>query len=221
LRRLCIAAIGGVTGGMLAIAFSAIWFPVLSWFEWVEAVRSLPDEYILTESGNYSLTYFARWHDVPSWLTSLAGPVLALAVFVTAIIQSRQSKTDLHLASRLSETQSGETSDYDATNNASWLAIGCQIQMLTSNLVWYHYLVLCIPAFLVLTRNAVLATSRLEKFAFGFTVMWCLACLGFAPVSSFLHFSLEERVLLSGFANLVMLVMLLIRLPKHSPILCR
>ena len=216
LRRLLVAAMGGITGGMLAIAFSSIWFPVHSWIARVQAVRSMPDDYILTESGNYSLTYFARRNDVPRWLTSLAGPMIALAVVATAIIQSRYLKTISHFASRVPESRLADTSDYNVTNSASWLAIGCQIQILTSNLVWYHYLVLCIPAFLVLTRNAVLATSRLEKCAVGFTIVWCLMCLGFSPVSALVHSSIDERVFRCGFANLMMLLMLLIRRQRVS-----
>ena len=75
---------------------------------------------------------------------------------------------------------------------------------------------MCIPAFLVLARNVVFASTRFEKCAYGFTVVWSLACLGFAPISSYVHSSIDERVLRCGFANLMMLAMLIISLSNTA-----
>jgi hypothetical protein len=73
-------AVGGLTGALLAIAFSWFWFPLSAWFDWIHAVRSLPDDIIRTHQGNFSPTYYAQLSlGLSSRLLILAGPCLALA----------------------------------------------------------------------------------------------------------------------------------------------
>ena len=95
-KPLIAAIAGGVLGGTIAVAFSAIWFPLHCWIEWVQAVSSLPDEIIQTEQGNYSLTYFVRSYGVPAWSVAKVGPVLGIGL---SLIEGRR------LLSRVVETR--------------------------------------------------------------------------------------------------------------------
>lgn len=90
-NELVMLVFGGLTGGILAVAFSLFWFPLSAWFDWIQAVRTMPDDIIQTSQGNFSPTNFAQ-HSVglPSALLTLAGPLLALAsaIGLSALMQT-------------------------------------------------------------------------------------------------------------------------------------
>ena len=181
-RRLIGALTGGLIGGLMAILFSAIWFPLHSWIDWIDAVRSLPDAIIQTEQGNFSLTYYAGANHFPEWLLTFSGPAMVVGVFAVALIQRRCIKGSAGVESTHSESRPEDRSGTNAglrynSEIATWLAIGCQIHLLTSNLVWYHYFVLSLPATLIVLRQAAVSSNRLGKCAIGVTVLWCLMLL--------------------------------------------
>ncbi len=197
-RQLIAAMIGGLLGGIIAVAFSTIWFPLNAWFEWVQAVRLLPDDIIQTHRGNYSPTYFARSCGVPGWLTSLAGMLLAGALMF--VMKDGQRN-------RRDET-SQETS---ATDIAKWLAIGCQIHLLTSNLVWYHYFLLSLPAVLVILREVAFTPSRRDAIFLSGILLWCLLLLGLQPVDKLLPSPPVEHMFRCAIANGILLLLLIVR----------
>jgi len=213
-RRLIGAATGGLIGGSIAVAFSAIWFPLHSWIDWIDAVRSLPDVIIQTEQGNFSPTYYARANHFPEWLLTFSGPAMVLGVFTIAMIQRRIIKGSAGVESIHSESRSEDRSGTNAglrynSEIVTWLAIGCQIHLLTSNLVWYHYLVLSLPATLIVLRQAAVSTNRLEKCVIGVTVLWCLMLLGLEPIDRILFSPQTERMLRCAVANLILLIVVL------------
>ena len=190
-RRLIGALTGGLIGGLMAILFSAIWFPLQSWIDWIEAVRSLPDAIIQTEQGNFSPTYYAWANHFPEWLLTFSGPAMVVGVFTIAMIQRRRMNGSAEVDSIHSESRSEDRSGTNAglrynSEIVTWLAIGCQIHLLTSNLVWYHYFVLSLPATLIVLRQAAVSVNRLEKCAIGVTVLWCLMLLGLEPIDGIL-----------------------------------
>ena len=197
IRLLVAAVMGGVLGGAIAIAFSAIWFPLQCWIEWIQAVGSLPDDIIQTEHGNYSLTYFARSHSVPGWLTKLAGPVMGVGlVFV--------------IARQLSQRSVGMSLETRSTEVATCLAIGCLILLLTSNLVWYHYGLLSLPAMLVVLRQVVSFDSWRDEMSLGGILMWCLLLIGLQPIDEFLASPPSEHFVRCAIGNLMLLILVMI-----------
>ena len=127
---------------------------------------------------------------MPGWLLSIAGPVMAVAV-----IGCQGSR---------SEDRSGCA----GTNIARWLAIGCQIQLLTSNLVWYHYFILSIPAMLVVLREVSAVTGRFDKCIIGAIAVWCLLLLGLEPIDELLQSPPNEHMWRCLLANLMLIVLL-------------
>ena len=205
-RQLIAAMIGGLLGGIMAVAFSTMWFPLHAWIEWIQAVRLLPDEIIQTHQGNFSPTYFIRSCGVPGWLTSLAGTVLASASIFVMWQRQRDRRAETSQETR-------------ATDIAMWLAIGCQIHLLTSNLVWYQYCVLSLPAVLVLLRESVSAPSRSETLILSGILSWCLLLLGLQPVDEWLASAPNEHCLRCTISNgmlLVLVVTIPIRQRRNS-----
>ncbi len=199
-RRLIAATVGGAVGGVIAIAFSSIWFPPYSWIEWIQAVRLLPDEIIQTQQGNYSPTYYARSWGVPGWLTSLAGTVLAGAVMFVMNDRHRHDGTS-------QETRS--------TDLAMWLAIGCQIHLLTANLIWFHYFLLSLPAVLVILREVVFTPSRRDAMFLSGILLWCLLLLGLQPVDELFASPPVEHMVRCTIANGILLL-LIVMLPAEQ-----
>lgn len=189
------ATIGGAVGGFIAIAFSSIWFPPYSWIEWVQAVRLLPGDIIQTEQGNFSPTYYARSCGIPGWLTSIAGPELAGAVMFVMKDQKRNRRD-------------GTSQETRSTNVAMWLAIGCQIHLLTSNLVWYQYCVLSLPAVLVVLREVVCALSPRDAIFPGGILLWCMVLLGMQPVDDVVASPSVEHMWRCTIANTILLILI-------------
>ena len=182
-------------GGIMAIAFSTIWFPLHAWIQWVQAVRLLPDEIIQTHQGNYSPTYFARSCGVPGWLTSLAGMVLAGALMFVIRHRQRNNRNQMSLESH-------------STDIAMWLAIGCQIHLLTSNLVWYQYCVLSLPAVLVILREVVCTSSRRDAIFLSGILLWCVLLLGMQPVDDVVASPSVEHMWRCTIANGILLILM-------------
>ena len=201
-RRLIAATAGGAVGGFIAIVFSSIWFPPDSWIEWIQAVRVMPDEIIQTHQGNFSPIYFVRSCGLPGWLVSLTGPVMA-GTFILAVMRRTQN----HFQETGLETRPAEI--------AVWLAIGCQIHLLTSNLVWYQYCVLSLPAMVVILREVVSAPSRSETLILSGILLWCLLLIGLQPVDELLASRSVEHMFRCTIANGILLL-LIVMLPAKQ-----
>ncbi len=196
-RPLVAAVMGGILGGAIAVAFSAIWFPLYCWVEWIQAVGSLPDEIIQTEQGNYSPTYFARSSGLPGWLTKLAGPVMGVGLVFVIGQRLRKSSSDTSLETRPAEI-------------ANCLAIGCLIHLLTSNLVWYHYGLLSLPAMIVVLRDAVSASSWRDTMFLSGILLWCMLLIGLQPIDNWLASPPNESFLRCLIGNSMLLIVVVI-----------
>ena len=172
-----IAAVGGAAmGTVVAVAVSSIWFPLDSWTEWIQAVRSMPDDIVHTGHGNYSPTWALQHRfGVSPWLMRMSGPLLATVVTGAVV--------------------GGTAGRFKGSNHAFWIALGCQIQLLTSHLVWYHYCVLAIPAILVALRTAITAESIALKILLSTILLWCVLLLGVQPFDNWILSSHEEQML--------------------------
>jgi hypothetical protein len=209
-RPLVAAVVGGVFGGAIAVAFSAIWFPLHCWVEWIQAVGSLPDEIIQTEQGNYSPTYFARSYGVSGWLAKLAGPIMGvgLVVVMGRRIMSRENEMKrLTTGSTELNRTALESCPKDITN---CVAIGCLIHLLTSNLVWYHYGLLSLPAMIVVLRDVVRSASWHDTMFLGGILLWCMLLIGLQPIDDWLASPPNEHFLRCLIGNLMLLSMVVI-----------
>lgn len=197
------ASLGGLFGGHLAITISAIWFPLESWLEWIAAVRSMPDVGISTDIGNFSATYYGQ-HTLgwPAWLLAMIGP--ALAMLSVGVLAWRGSGALPLLEGRTDES-------------ALLLAMACQVQLLTLHLVWYHYFVLSLPAVLVLTKRAVVSSSRVEQSMLATCIVWCLLLLGMTGFDEWLASSPTEHFHRCLVANGLLFFAICMPAMKHRP----
>lgn len=164
--------VGEFIGGLASIMFSLLFFPLSSWIDWIHAVQSMPNEIIRTEQGNFSTTYYLMTAGFPNWALKSVGPVLALTMIAVPWI--RKSVTGHSKTVPGTNTREAQTvgSEWDhGINWPVWIALGCQIHLLTSHLVWYHYCMLSLPAILILGRNAAVAQSLLDRFVISATIL--------------------------------------------------
>ena len=129
-----------------------------------------------------------------------AGPALAAAVMFVIIDRHRNRRDETSQETR-------------STDIAMWLAIGCQIHLLTSNLVWYQYCVMSLPAMLVVLREVVCTSSRRDAIFLSGILLWCLLLLGFQPVDDIVASPSVEHMLRCTIANGILLI-LIVAVPK-------
>ncbi|MBL8811571.1 MAG: hypothetical protein JNM43_15485, partial [Planctomycetaceae bacterium] len=172
-----------------------------AWLKWIEAVRAMPDDIIQTSQGNFSPTYYARHSlGLPSFLLLLTGPVLAAAVaaVLSRTARSRSLSNDEHPASM------------DVADWLPWIIAGLQIHLLTSHLVWFHYLVLSLPALLWCVWLGARSHSRVERFLFFGIAAWCFVLLGFEPLDALIASQREEHFVRCFLANVLLMVIVVI-----------
>jgi hypothetical protein len=137
-RRLAEAGAGLALGGILALASSAMFFgSVRSWFDWLAAVRRLPDEIITVEMGNFAVArLLGDWTgaEAASFLMPLLTVLAAVPVWLA------RNKTG-------AEDDDPHRARFD---DCSAVALGCLIMLLSLRLVWMHYYVLAAPGIVLL-----------------------------------------------------------------------
>jgi hypothetical protein len=128
---------GAAVGTGSAVAASWLHFGDLgAWWEWVGALRGLPDAWIPVEIGNFALA--AVIHEATG--LSLATPLtvgLLVATLATLVRRSRKPAVGPGFA--------GPTSDPD-DRDLRVLALGILVYLLGAGLVWQHYYLLSVPA---------------------------------------------------------------------------
>jgi len=212
-QRLISVLFGASLGAASAIGFSLNWFQLSSWIDWVDAVRTMPDEFILTAIGNHSPTYLLQYSlDLPTWMVMLIPVVLAIVILWTShslwmpIIPVCQSSAK---SDRLVNTDENAIANLTVENDLRLIAIGCQITLLTAHLVWFHYFVLSLPAFLLLlpqvTQRGFTVSHRIQT---GLALLVCLFLIGVQACDRFMHPSATEHVIQTVAANAILLAML-------------
>ena len=186
---------GGLAGATVAVGFSSIWYPVTAWFDWVNAVLSMPDTIITTSQGNFSPLYYAQYTlGVPRWLLAPIAPGLTTAC---AAILGR---------SLVAATDQGASRNPNRGSVVPWIIAGLQVFLLTSHLVWYHYFALSLPAVLLVISRAIRSASIADRVVLLMVAGWCLILLGIDPVDRILHSPPEEHMLRCLVANFLLLI---------------
>ncbi len=175
--------VGLLIGSLLSLAIASYWFSPIAWVDWIEAVLSMPNDIINTNHGNYSATFFAEHSlSLPKWSLKVGGISLVIA---TAWILARSRQGDCQV---------------------TWMIAGLQIHLLISELVWFHYFVLSLPAFLRVMTMAYFTDDKTQKLFFVTIGLWALLLLGIEPIDRLLRSSHEELLLRCWFANFLLLV---------------
>ena len=195
---------GGLVGATVAVGFSSIWYPVTAWFDWVDAVLSMPDAIITTSQGNFSPLYYAHYTlGVPHWLLAPVAPGLATAC--AAILGRNQ----------VAAADQGASRNPNRGSVVPWIIAGLQVFLLTSHLVWYHYFVLSLPAVLLVISRAIRSASIADCVVFLLVAVWSLILLGIGPVDRMLHSPPEEHMLRCLVANVLLLIVVVMPVRQH------
>jgi hypothetical protein len=135
--RRVLLQLGGMTAAGLIVWIVTLWFygSLDAWMEWIRALRGMPPMPI--EAGNVSLLlYVERWFGVSvGVLPLLLASAAAVWAAKTGGRNARSVTHPLHF-------------------DLAVVSAGCLVLLLSSPLVWLHYLVLAIPAVIVALRAA-------------------------------------------------------------------
>ena len=191
-RRLAAQGGGFVAGGLAAVLVSAAVFGSLgAWADWLAAVRTMPPMAI--EAGNVSPLAIAD-RLVGIRLGSLPALVAGLAVLVALWMRWRRPVGQQVRANT-------------AANDVPVVAAGCLVFLLSSPLVWLHYLLLALPAVVLLLR----APPRRQLLSVG--ALAAVAMSPFAELFSLRNSSAQGVLVLGGLVLLFGLVLLEIATP--------
>ena len=171
-------AAGLVLGGGLGVGLSLLLFPLSSWVHWVQAVASYSDTVIAAERGNVSLPYALHLRGVFTSISIVFAPLLAGIV----LWRTRRRETQVYSSAQGLTSEPGSWERPRPPGDAEWLALGCLIFELTSQLVWYHYLVLSFPAILVVLQRVIYSQARRDQISLSLLLGLCLLLFGIAPV---------------------------------------
>jgi len=140
-RRLVRQAAGFAGGGLVAVLLGALWFGSLhAWTDWLAALGSAGLPAMPVENGNVSvLAVTRRWPGVT--LGALPAVATSLAVLAALWVRRKSGRTG-----------GRAEADAPAVEDLLLIGAGCLVVLLSSPLVWLHYLVLALPAVIVLLR---------------------------------------------------------------------
>jgi hypothetical protein len=134
-------AAGFAGGGLVAVLLGALWFGSLhAWTDWLAALGSAGLPAMAVENGNFSVVAVTkRWAGV----TPGALPAVATSLAVLAALWVRRKSV---------RAVGGAGAEAPAVEDLLLIGAGCLVVLLSSPLVWLHYLILALPAVVVLIR---------------------------------------------------------------------
>jgi len=132
---------GMVAGTVLGLLSASIFFSTFkSWFWWFESARNISNlPYVTVKEGNFALSR------VTGEMCGQQNLSYVLFIILMAMITGVAFAVMRKNPSRTAETGS-------PSMNLLMLSIGCLLYLLCAPLVWIHYYVLAIPAFMCLAR---------------------------------------------------------------------
>lgn len=142
-QRLLVSLGGMAAGAFIAVLVSSIWMgSVTVWLDWFNYIREFVDGGPGPKGGNYSI------------ITQLASDIsplgqLAAAIFLCLLVLACLWWGRRRLPASI-DAEAAKSREF--IENASLVAVGCIIPMLTSTLVWLHYYLLVIPMIIVAFR---------------------------------------------------------------------
>lgn len=197
-RKLLWQATGLAAGVLVALALTTLTFRTpAAWAEWLAYLSSFPPEAIPLRYGNIGLARLARERlDVDASLP-LAAAGMACALWCLWLGRGRAVASEPRT----------DAIEEDATA----LAAGCLVFLLSAPMVWLHYLLLAVPAAIVLLRGDGRATASWPR---GLAVAALLA-IAVDPVAEPLRLrDLEQQSVLTALALMVLFVLLCRRMAR-------
>lgn len=149
-KRLGAEVAGGAAGGVFAFVAAAVNYRSLDvWSEWIAAANQfwhrLPTR--MERNVTPALALFHRFGEWPGYL-------IAATLFVLACIAIWRG-----------ERSSGKTESRDPVRDVLIASVAIVIYLLSANVVWLHYMVLVVPAAVVLMRSRATAVVALLALA--------------------------------------------------------
>lgn len=142
-RKITLQAAGAVAGGLLALAVTtAVFGSPVAWRDWLEFMRVFPPEKIPLRFGNVGPARLV--YETMNLRVSPLLAVVAVGVALAAVWVGRP---------RHAEVTADEPPDV-ITEDTAGFAAGCLVYLLSAPLVWNHYLLLTVPAALLLLRDS-------------------------------------------------------------------
>ncbi|MFA6568508.1 MAG: hypothetical protein WCS96_09875, partial [Victivallales bacterium] len=142
-RQVILSSIGMIVGSIVALLSAAMFFSTFRvWFWWFKSacnVSNLP--YVSVEEGNFALSRV---------LWEMCGiqklPFIFLVIFLAVIIAIAISLRKKNFSKPSAQPQSS------SPGNLLMISIGCLLYLICAPLVWIHYCMLVLPAFMYLAR---------------------------------------------------------------------
>jgi hypothetical protein len=166
---------GIAAGAFVAFAISCAFFrSARVWSDWIRTIPELLSQGP-SASGNYAFSRLV--HDVAGLSASRSSafelvvrmlPFELLALFAVALVRARARR---NAAVREAETESDRTFDR-AAFDILLVGLGATISVLTTDLVWLHYYMLCVPLALFALRP--------ERLGAAGAARWTLRAMAFA-----------------------------------------
>jgi hypothetical protein len=137
-RKLLIGSAGMVSGVLIALAWSAVFFGGVGvWIDWLRDLQALMGNNFPSESGNFNAANVLGLH-----FGGLSQAWLALALCALVLAFLWWGRRHAGAAEGLRER----------VEYGQLLGLACVIQILSSPLVWVHYFVLAVPLLVVAFR---------------------------------------------------------------------
>jgi hypothetical protein len=141
-RKLTLQAAGAAAGGVVAVAVTTLVFGTPSaWWDWLAFMRVFPPEKIPLRFGNVGvarIAYETMGLRLAPWLS-----VLSLGLALLAVWRGRPREA----------SAPADDPTQVVIEDTAGLAAGCLVYLLSAPLVWNHYLLLALPAALLLLRE--------------------------------------------------------------------
>jgi hypothetical protein len=198
-------AAGAVVGGLIALGVTAVVFGSLApWREWFEFMRAFPPAKIPLRFGNVGLARLL-YETMDLHLTPWLAPVF-LGVALACVWMGR---------GRGLSAADGDARRVLFEDTAA-LSAGCFVYLLSAPLVWIHYLLLAVPAALLLLREPE-GTGRAAGVC-GVLVVLALVAIAVDPVADlFQMYDLYQQAALTVAGLLVLFALTLRELARPRP----
>ena len=204
-HKLALQAAGAAAGGLLALGVTtAVFGSPIAWRDWLEFMRVFPPEKIPLRLGNVGPARLA-YETMGLRLTPLLA-VLAHGLALAAVWAGR---------ARLGDATADEPL-HVMTEDTAGLAAGCFVYLLSAPLVWNHYLLLTVPAVLLLLRDSggPGRSDRVRRALVG----GALVAMAVDPIADLFHlYDMYTHAALSAAGVLVLFVLTARELARPRP----
>jgi hypothetical protein len=141
-RKLALQAAGATAGGLLALVITtAVFGSPRAWWDWLDFLRAFPPEKIPLRFGNVGLARVV--YETMGLRLALPLTLLSLGIALACLWAGRSRGAGA----------AAQDPARTVVEDTTALGAGCLVYLVSAPLVWDHYLLLALPAALVLLRD--------------------------------------------------------------------